>query len=190
MIRSWGSTRSKGCVWCSIPSIGRSNRCAAGLPRGQVVVELDGELPQGVDEGRLQAAVTRAVLVGAGESDRPIAFGLQPELTVNLILTDDAEIHILNRDYRGIDAPTDVLSFSQIEGDQPFVPPPSGSLALGDVVISVDTAQRQAKEQGHSLEQELAHLAVHGALHLLGYAPETDEDESRLNARAARALAG
>ena len=108
---------------------------------------------------------------------------MQPILEINVILTGDDRIQELNRDYRGIDAPTDVLSFSQIEGD-PVVPAPSGALTLGDIVISMETARRQS----HSLQAELRHLAVHGALHLLGYDHQTDEEEVRMNALAAEAL--
>lgn len=86
----------------------------------------------------------------------------QAELTV--VLTGDARLRALNRQYRGIDKPTDVLSFGDVEqmGE-------SGNLYLGDVVISVPRARAQAKAAGHSLSAELQLLAVHGALHLLGH---------------------
>ena len=83
----------------------------------------------------------------------------------------------MNRDYRGKDKPTDVLSFAQSEqlGDAPAPPIiPGLSEMLGDVVISVDTAIRQAQSHHIALEQELALLAVHGVLHLLGYEDETE----------------
>ena len=80
----------------------------------------------------------------------------------------------LNRDYRGKDRPTDVLSFSQLEGE-PMQPEEEEPVALGDIVISIDTAKRQAAEKGHSLSDELDLLVVHGMLHLLGYDDETDE---------------
>lgn len=86
------------------------------------------------------------------------------ELT--LVLTDDAAIQVLNRDYRGKDKATDVLSFAQLEGE---TVPVGEALVLGDVVISVDTARRQARALGHSLEVELRRLFVHGLLHLLGH---------------------
>src|SRR2546425_12380833 len=86
---------------------------------------------------------------------------------VSILLTDDATIHRLNRDYRWQDKPTDVLSFSQRESDGTgFIPPsPGGKEILGDVVISVDSAERQASAYGLDGEHELAMLAGHGALH-------------------------
>ncbi|MCU0488418.1 MAG: rRNA maturation RNase YbeY [Anaerolineales bacterium] len=84
------------------------------------------------------------------------------ELTV--VLTDDAQVHELNRQYREVDAPTDVLSFPAGETD-----PDSGNLYLGDIVISIERAEAQARAEGHSLEDELRLLVVHGVLHLLGH---------------------
>lgn len=105
--------------------------------------------------------------------------GFQKPAEVSIVLTDDDEIHALNRDYRGIDRPTDVLSFSQLEGLPIEVM--DDTIPLGDVVISVDTARRQAESIGHSIDDEIEHLVVHGMLHLLGYDDSTDEgaDEMR-----------
>ena len=84
---------------------------------------------------------------------------------VSVLLTDDTEIRELNRVYRDVDSATDVLAFAMREGEGSELNPS----ILGDVVISIETAQRQAVEVGHSLKSELALLAVHGTLHLLGY---------------------
>jgi len=91
------------------------------------------------------------------------------ELTLRL--TDDGEVQSLNAAYRQKDQPTDVLSFAALESDLPLPPEIQEEipLYLGDVVISVETAQYQAQERGHSLTQELAWLASHGLLHLLGW---------------------
>lgn len=87
---------------------------------------------------------------------------------VGLIITDDAEIQKLNKKYRDIDAPTDVLSFSYIEsGDRDCAN--EGDVSVGDIYISLDRARQQAFEAGHTIERETAILAVHGVLHLLGY---------------------
>lgn len=86
---------------------------------------------------------------------------------VSILLTDDTQIAKLNETYRGIKGPTDVLSFSQNEGED-FIDP-SSFRTLGDVIISVDCAERQALEHKHSLEKELDLLLAHGLLHLLGY---------------------
>jgi probable rRNA maturation factor len=93
---------------------------------------------------------------------------------VSILLTDDEHIKELNREYRGIDEPTDVLAFSQKEGEPIGCEMNDG--LLGDVVISVETAQRQAEERGHSLDEEIDVLLAHGLLHLLGYDHENSED--------------
>lgn len=91
------------------------------------------------------------------------------ELT--LVLVDDAEIHKLNRQHRGVNAPTDVLSYPLFEPeDEGFPEVPH----LGDVVISLDTAERQAEARGHPLETEVATLAAHGITHLLGFDHPTE----------------
>lgn len=97
-------------------------------------------------------------------------------IEVSILLTNNDKIAALNYRYRDIEGPTDVLSFSLIEGEE-FIDP-SSIKALGDVVISIDYAEKQAAEQGHSLENELDILLVHGLLHLLGYDHmELDEGE-------------
>jgi probable rRNA maturation factor len=96
---------------------------------------------------------------------------------LSLILTDDGHIRELNHAYRGIDAATNVLSFSMLEGEFPEM----GANLLGDLVISVETAQKEADEAGISLEQRLSQLLIHGMLHLVGYDHETGEsEESRM----------
>lgn len=89
---------------------------------------------------------------------------------LSLRLTDDAEIQSFNAQYRQKDQPTDVLSFAALESDYPAIPNQSElPLYLGDIVISVETAQRQASQRGHTLRDELAWLAAHALLHLLGW---------------------
>lgn len=86
------------------------------------------------------------------------------EEEINIVLTDDEYIRNLNKNYRGIDSPTDVLSFSMDE-----------NVLWGDIYISLDTAIKQAEEQGWDLDREVRFLAIHGLLHLLGYNDEDDE---------------
>ncbi|MBO8136711.1 MAG: rRNA maturation RNase YbeY [Desulfotomaculum sp.] len=94
---------------------------------------------------------------------------------VSLVFVDDAYIHQLNRTYRGVDKPTDVLSFAMEEGEE--IPEAEDSRQLmGDIIISLQTAQSQAREYGHSMVREIAFLSVHGALHLLGYDHQGEED--------------
>lgn len=88
---------------------------------------------------------------------------------LSLRLTGDTEIHALNAQFRQIDRPTDVLSFAAMEVDFPQVVDTDAAIYLGDIIISVDTAARQAPEHGYSLRKELAWLASHGLLHLLGW---------------------
>lgn len=112
---------------------------------------------------------------------------LQPDISpidayeLTLRLTEDQEIQLLNEQYRNKNQPTDVLAFAALEVDSPQLPPLQvpEPVYLGDLVISVDTAHRQAQEQGHSLQTELAWLATHGLLHLLGW---DHPDETSLTA--------
>jgi len=113
-----------------------------------------------------------------------------PEDTeVSILLTDDAQMAELNKQYRDVDGPTDVLSFSQTEGDDEPIPGMEDNL-LGDVVISVETAQRQAAENAKSLESEIDMLLVHGLLHLLGYDHAEPEEERVMFARQDEFLKG
>ena len=91
---------------------------------------------------------------------------------VSITLTDDTTIHKLNKEYRGIDRPTDVLSFAFLESDEPEIINNDTDEAvdsLGDIIISVERAESQAVDYGHSLRREIVFLTVHGMLHLLGY---------------------
>ena len=103
---------------------------------------------------------------------------------LSLLLVSDGEMRRLNRRWRGRDRPTDVLAFAQAEG-------PGGAPdgMLGDVVISVDTARRQAAERGETLGREAERLLVHGVLHLLGYDHERSTAEARRMQRRERELA-
>ena len=109
-----------------------------------------------------------------------------PPYEVSLVFTDSETVQQLNRDYRGVDEPTDVLAFcmlSQKEVDSSFALPPDGVTRLGEVIISYPQAVEQASEQGHSSERELALLIIHGILHLLGYDHEEAEEESKMRTR-------
>lgn len=107
---------------------------------------------------------------------------------VSILLVNDEEMQAMNSKYRGIDRPTDVLSFSQMdEGSAPFEDSP---VILGDIVISVDTAERQAVSRGEPVDDELDMLVVHGILHLLGYDDETDEKSEIMLSRQAVILNG
>ena len=92
----------------------------------------------------------------------------------NVIIVDNEEIHKINREYRGIDRPTDVISFA-LEDDDTFIK--TDQRILGDIYISIDKAIEQANEYGHKLLRELCFLTIHGILHLLGYDHMEKADE-------------
>ena len=100
---------------------------------------------------------------------------------VSVTLTDNEEIHVLNREYRGVDRPTDVLSFPMAEDDDNIgdFDMDKNAVLLGDIVISVEKIEEQAKEYMHSFERELAYLVIHSTLHLLGYDHVTGEDDEK-----------
>jgi probable rRNA maturation factor len=142
---------------------------SAGKADGLGVVLLNRQRRQRVSPARL-----RRVLSGAAEA-------LRVSGEMSLVLAGDRLLRRLNRDYRGKDRPTDVLSF----------PGDGGEAGLGDVVISVETAGRNARRLGRSLLQELDVLALHGLLHVLGHDHETDDGTmDRLERRLRTRLLG
>ncbi len=99
---------------------------------------------------------------------------------VYVTFTDDKGIHELNKEHRGKDSATDVLSFPLGENGEYDVNPDTDAILLGDIVISLERAQFQANEYGHSFEREIAFLATHSMLHLLGYDHETSEEDEKI----------
>lgn len=95
--------------------------------------------------------------------------GFQDSAEIDVTLVDDNAIHEINKEHRNIDSPTDVLSFPLGENGVYDTNPQTGAKMLGDIVISVETAFRQADFYGHGIEREIAFLTVHSMLHLLGY---------------------
>ena len=126
------------------------------------------ELPVSEEE---RAAVRRAIetvgrLYGAEGAE------------VSVTLTDDAHIHVINREYRNVDRPTDVISFALTESEEPEIIGGGEHEVLGDLIISLERMRAQAAEYGHTELRELSFLTVHGMLHLLGY--DHMEAEERL----------
>ena len=106
--------------------------------------------------------------------------GVKAACELSVTFTDNEGIHALNKEYRNIDRPTDVLSFPQID----YESGESAEGALGDIVLSLERADEQAREFGHSFERECAFLCVHSVLHLLGYDHElSDEDDADMRRR-------
>ena len=124
------------------------------------------------------------------------------EAEVNVILTDNDAIQEINREYRQIDAPTDVLSFPMIEYEkesdfshvedsvEDYFNPESGELILGDIIISVEKVIEQAEKYGHSRERELAFLIAHSMLHLCGYDHMVDEERVIMETKQRKILEG
>ena len=110
--------------------------------------------------------------------------GQSANCEVSLILVDNSYIHDLNLTYRGLDAPTDVLSFNLQDNRTDFEEDP----ILGDVVVSLEKAAEQANSYGHSFKREVVFLSLHGILHLLGYDHETPEEEREMNEKAEMVL--
>jgi probable rRNA maturation factor len=132
--------------------------------------------PDSLDSGRLDTALLKRraqkILGQVGCRDA--------ELSIALV--DDAEIRELNRGYRAMDRATDVLSFSLVEGECADF----RSALLGDVVISIETARRQARARHRSLDEEVARLLIHGVLHILGHDHEETEEWRRMRAEERR----
>ena len=117
--------------------------------------------------------------------------GVSGACYLTVALVTDEEIHAINREHRGVDRPTDVLSFSLVDptvDQKGFVTPPEGPTELGDVVISYPRVQAQAEEYGHAPERELAYLVAHGLLHILGHDHEEDEERVIMREREEAAL--
>lgn len=106
---------------------------------------------------------------------------------IALHLVDDDAIQALNAEHRGLDRPTDVLSFPLLEREG-FVLPPGAAVALGDVVVSYPRALAQAQEYGHAVAREVAYLVAHGVLHLLGYDHQEEGEQAAMRAREEAAL--
>jgi probable rRNA maturation factor len=114
--------------------------------------------------------------------------GVPTTVEISLVITGQERIQELNRDYRGLDKPTDVLSFAMSEQQTDeeagaFIGPPDGIMHLGEIIVSYPQAVMQAAEKGHSIKREMAVLIVHGVLHILGYDHEKAEMEPAMLAR-------
>lgn len=128
---------------------------------------------------RLESRVDREALREL--AGRVLAAESVPTSELGIVVTDDEQVRKLNSRYAGEDKATDVLSFSLREGEA-FVSP-DATERLGEVIISLETAERQASEAEHPLTDEMAHLLVHGILHLLGYDHAEPEEERVMRAR-------
>src|SRR4051794_14190705 len=133
---------------------------------------------------RPDRAALRAACVAALERE-----GITGDVVLTVTFVDDAEMRAINAEHRGVDRPTDVLSFSLVDDPDPsFVLPAGEPRELGDIVISYPRAVAQAEEYGHSVGREVAYLTVHGLLHILGYDHEADDERAAMREREEAAL--
>ncbi|MCF0114831.1 MAG: rRNA maturation RNase YbeY, partial [Erysipelotrichaceae bacterium] len=100
--------------------------------------------------------------------------------SLSVIFVRSRTIHTINRDYRGIDRPTDVISFALLDEEDVYDFPEEEMIELGEIFINIDYAKKQAKEYGHSYEREICFLFTHGLLHCLGYDHMNEEDEKEM----------
>lgn len=105
---------------------------------------------------------------------------LDKDMTISIILVKTKKIHEINRDYRQIDRPTDVISFAICDNEDDYEMMDDSSKELGDVFINVDAVRSQAKEYGHSEKREFCFLFIHGLLHCLGYDHMNKKDEKKM----------
>jgi len=139
------------------------------------------KLEEAVLARRLRTAARRALSVALADRWK----GSNRGLDCCLVLSSDAKVKRLNRDYRGKDKPTNVLSFAALDGG---VPPRTEVWPLGDVILALGVCRQEARVQGKSLEQHLLHLVIHGVLHLLGYDHEVDAEAEHMEGLEITAL--
>ena len=138
-------------------------------------------------EARASAAVEAAV---AASPYQALA-AIDALVEIDVRLTDDAEVQVLNRDYRNKDKPTNVLSFPQVQDDllEGLANSDDGEILLGDIVLARETCAREADEKGVSLIDHATHLIIHGTLHLVGYDHMDDASAGAMEALEVKALA-
>lgn len=108
------------------------------------------------------------------------------QVEASIVLANDDLLHVLNREYRGMDKPTNVLSFATLDGDDPL--PPEGPVHIGDIILAYQTLDREAKEQGKFFKDHFIHIVVHGTLHLLGYDHITEDEANIMESTEIRIL--
>jgi probable rRNA maturation factor len=151
------------------------------LPEILVDVDVDPAFQTAVDDRAIERAVRETITVAARDKAVPLPLPGDRTCEISVRVNGDAEMHALNRAYRGVDRPTDVLSFALVDGESGPAPP-GIPLQLGDVIINLEYAERQSGELEHSLEMEVSWLVVHGTLQLLGYAHATDLEAEHMEA--------
>jgi probable rRNA maturation factor len=156
------------------------------LPISEVLVVADCWQSEPDAEAVIQRAIaTAAEIVDAGPNGTEAEFG---EAELAIMLTDDAGIRTLNLNWRGIDKPTNVLSFPALQPTGPGSPEDAPRM-LGDIAIAYETTRGEADDEQKPFDHHLSHLAVHGFLHLIGYDHETDADAEAMESLETKILA-
>lgn len=137
-----------------------------------------------IDENNLYKEIIKRVLQKCFEIEKLE----NKNLYVNVVLTNAKNIKSINKEHRGIDRETDVLSFPMFEKDEIANLDNTNEDILGDMVISIERVEEQAKEYGHSFERELAYMVVHSFYHLLGYDHMTEEDKKEMREKEENVL--
>ncbi len=156
---------------------GRTTRRAKG-PAIQPDLNIEADVWEALPE--LDALVARALVAGLAEAP----FQPMPGAELNILLTDDVRIRAINREWRGFDKPTNVLSFPAANLDRIAKSP-----VLGDLVLAYETIAREAQADGKTFPDHLSHLLIHGLLHVLGEDHETEAQAQAMEAREIAALA-
>jgi probable rRNA maturation factor len=149
------------------------------VPAAQIEIDIAIDGGDWPDEPALRMIAERAVTASVNE------LGLDGESELSLAFVDDARMRTLNRDWRGKDEPTNVLSFPAFPGHGGNLLPPM----LGDIVLAAETVRAEADEQGKRVEDHLTHLVVHGFLHLVGHDHESDDEAEAMEEAERRILA-
>lgn len=157
----------------------------------------------GIEKAGWKKALPEAARIGRQAARRTVKAGLATQLgkvpilagrdalELSLVLSGDAEVQVLNRDYRGKDKPTNVLSFAALDSQSsPHTLPAETPCHLGDVVLALETLKSEAREQRKTLKQHYTHLVVHGVLHLLGFDHERARDARHMEGLERDVLAG
>ena len=144
---------------------------------------------QGLGERSITSLCRRAIKATLQEE------GITTPVEISVLVSDDKGIREINRDHRNIDAATDVLSFpakaytpGNFQAQAEDVSPETGTIHLGDIVISCERAEKQAEEYGHETTREIAYLMVHSTLHLLGYDHQEPEEQAQMRLREEHVL--
>ncbi len=142
-------------------------------------------------DGDWQVICDKSVMAGLNVAPFPRLTETAASVCISIRFAENEEVHTLNRDYRGKDQPTNILSFPMVQRDmlEMVANTDDGEILLGDMILAQETCAREAQEKAISLPQHVAHLIVHGTLHLLGFDHMNDSEAEAMEALEVKALA-